>query len=66
MTLVYVQRNKGIIEVATTICRSNETFLKRLGAYHAINNFELGNTVLLPDSVLAVLYLLRPCGQIHV
>ena len=69
MTLVYVRRNKGIIEVATTICRSNETFLKRLGAYHAISNFELGNTVLLPDSVLAALYLLRPCpdcGQVHI
>lgn len=47
MTAVYVQRSKGIVEVATAICHSKEPFVKRLGAYHAINNFELGNTVLL-------------------
>ena len=52
MTVAYSIRGSRTIEMATALCRPNENFVKRLGAYHAISNFHSLRTVIVPRDVL--------------
>lgn len=45
MTVAYRTLNKNVIEIATAIVHTNDTFSKKVGARIAINNFIAGRTV---------------------
>lgn len=45
MTVAYKDANKNVIEIATAIVHTNDTFTKKTGARVAIENFVAGRTV---------------------
>lgn len=45
MTVAFREVNKNVIEIATAIVHTNDTFTKKVGARLAIENFIAGRTV---------------------